>query len=168
MSTTPLLPIDPVKAALEAMKRLDKALRASCAQGEGLKAEALARRAKDAPQLILQSGLVPTLAFMLSKLNNSSKRRAYADAVEIILGRRSQGAICVDLSGEGGGYPQVAALLLAYASLVAGCGSDKVGRLDGNLVECLQEIKAKGVRAERLVLRYAEEVKKLTTALYGQ
>ena len=168
MSAAQPLPLDPVEAALEAVKRLDKALRSMCAKDGNLKADAVARRAKDAPQLILQSGLTSTLAFMLSKLDNSRKRRAYGAAVASILGGEARGNICENASGEGGGYPQVAALLLAYASRVANCDSSKIGNLDSGLVECLENIKAGGVRAERLVLRYIEEVKKLTTALYGE
>jgi len=169
VSSPQQLPKEPLEAALEAVRRLDQALRASCMKGGNLKADALARRAKDAPQLILQSGLVPALAFMLSKLTDGGKRRAYSDAVNVILGRQSRqsrDAICKDLSGEGGGYPHVAALLIAYASTVAGCGND-VSRLDSGLVACLEKITSEGVSAERLVLKYAEEVKKLATALYG-
>ena len=161
------LPREPLDAALEAVKRLDEALRGSCTQGHELRADAIARRAKDAPQLILQVGLVPTLAFFLSKLDREERRQTYAAALKVIFCEGSCSAnICGDLTGEGGGYPHIAALLIAYAGSLAGCAPGDLGVLSHRLVECLERIRGGGMKLERLVASYAEEVKKLATALY--
>lgn len=165
------LPSDPVDAAIEALRRLDKALRSKCAQEGVLQADALARRAKDAPQLIAQAGLAQTIAFMLSKLTSDEKRKAYTEAVKIITGEKppeaASEAICRDAQGEGGGYPHMAALLLAYASSIAGCSHKSIESLDSNLLGCLKKIKQRGIALERLATSYSEEVKKLATALYS-
>ena len=165
------LPHDPVDAAIEAVRRLDAALRSKCAKDGMLQADALARRARDAPQLIAQAGLAQTIAFMLSKLNNNERREAYIEAVKVITGRKrpeeASEAICRDAQGEGGGYPHMAALLLAYASGIAGCGPESIERLDSSLLECLKEVKRRGIALERLAASFSEEVKKLATALYA-
>ena len=164
------LPHDPVDAALEAVKRLDRVLRSNCSRDGGLDAESIATRARQLPQLILQSGLTPTLAFILSKLDNEKKRIAYSILLRtIMMGEDATGDggnICEDLGGEG--YPQIAALAMAYAATAAGCDSNSVGRFDSNLIGCLERIKDGGVILEKLMLTYSEEVKKLATAFYSK
>ncbi len=159
---------DPVKAALEAMKRLDEQVRSKCANESGsVKADGLVRRLKEFPQLMLQAGLTPALTFYLSKLDHDKKRKAYKATLNALFGG-STDDLCKNLSGEGGGYPQALALLLAYASLHAGCNLDSIREVNANLVECIRRIEQKGIILEGLMEAYATELKKLATALYGE
>ena len=167
MTNQSSLPLEPVDAALEAIRRLDNAL-SKCGE---IKTDALPRRARQAPQLILQAGLVPAIAFFLSKLDSPEKRNAYAAAVKAILEPESNSRdkrICNNTGGEGGGYPHIAALILAYAASQIGCHPNDIERIDSKLLDCLKKIGSKGVYLERLVVSYAEEIKMLATALYGE
>ena len=87
--------------------------------------------------------------------------------MEAILGKNSgqKGDL---RNGLNEGYPHIAALLITYAATVAGCNHNAIMQLDKNLAECLEEIKNAGIRVEKLVLRYAEELKKLATSFYAQ
>lgn len=178
MTVNGQLPSDPVEAALEAIRRFDSVFREECSDT----GEAIARRLKDFPQIALQAGLVPALTFLLSKLDSDEKHSAYKAVISVVLGkastfsvvsgeqearnRRSVDSVCGTARGEGGGYPHALALLLAYAGLQAGCNIESLQEVGSKLVECIERIKGEGVVVERLVLSYANELKKLTSALY--
>ena len=83
-------------------------------------------------------------------------------------GSNTDTRICNETSGEGGGYPHIAALILAYAASQIGCNPSDIERIDNKLLNCLKTMKSRGVYLERLIVSYVEEVKKLATALYGE
>ncbi|ABM80566.1 type III-B CRISPR module-associated protein Cmr5 [Hyperthermus butylicus] len=167
-----ILPNDPVEAALEAMRRFDKNLRDACSDKGEPRADAISRRLKDFPQLILQSGLVPALTFYLSKLSEKADQDAYELTVKVLTEQRLEGderrKLCRKTSGEGGGYPHVLALVLVYAAERAGCSVDSIARIGSSLVGCLETVQKKGVTVEKLVQAYVNELKKLASALYPE
>ncbi len=157
------IPEEPVKAALQIISRFHEKFNSICKQSKG---DAIARRLGEFPQLMLQAGLVPAITFYLSKIDNNEKARIYADSMKAILEGKASRIICDRATGEGGGYPQALAILLAYLGKVAGCDDNRLKTIDPGLVECIKNIESRGALIEAQALIYANEVKKLARALY--
>jgi CRISPR type III-B/RAMP module-associated protein Cmr5 len=167
------LPEDPIEAALKVMERFDKVFRSECSDSRGkIEADAIVRRLKNAPQLMLQTGLIPTVTFYLSKLDKKEKQDAYSIAIRVIQGVKNtledeeKRKFCSNTSGEGGGYPHALALILAYAAKQAGCKLDNIVELNSEFLKCIEEIQKRGATIERLVQAYVNELKKIASALY--
>jgi CRISPR type III-B/RAMP module-associated protein Cmr5 len=157
---------DPVKAALEAVSRFSKAFSQS-QECKDSSADGVTRRLREFPQLMLQVGLVPALTFLLSKVNEKDDKEAYSETVKTVLGEEAESSkLCKKASGEGQGYAHSLAMLMVFAAKHSGCSVDEIREVDGRMVECLEKIEDKGVVVEKLVLLYANELKKLMTALY--
>ena len=164
------IPHDPVKASLTIISNFNSVFVDECVNKEGrkIKGDAIARRLQEFPQLALQVGLVPALTFYLSKIDNQEKINAYNASINAIMSKSSNKYICEKASGEGGGYPQALAIILAYAGIIAGCSNDQLVNIGQKLVECIDGIQKKGVTVEALTITYSDEIKKIARALYHE
>ncbi|PUA31291.1 MAG: type III-B CRISPR module-associated protein Cmr5 [Zestosphaera tikiterensis] len=159
------IPQEPIKAALKILSSFDKAFRPQCLKTRD-EAPAISRRLEEFPSLTLQVGLVPTLTFYLSKIDEKAKIEVYNATITAILEEVSSNRLCSDIENAGGGYPQASALLATYIGNVAGCNENEVKILEQYIVNCLSKIEQEGARIEKLALNYAYELKKLANALY--
>lgn len=135
----------------------------------------VARRAKDLPSMVSSAGLVPALTFYMSKADQEIYQRLYS----YLRGRggdvhgvcsAAPGDLRKELGGkEGAGY---AALLALAAAFLAETGYLDPEPVDyRSLAEALRGLAAGTVRAlaaERLLLEYLVEVKKLAEAFFKE
>ena len=159
---------DPAVKAAEYALNLYEALRRATGTEAGgrVPARGLRARARDAPSLVVGSGLLPATAFMLAR----SDDLALIDAVYSLLGGGSVGggalaSLRESVGKEGGGYEVVAAVV-ARALADAGFCSLSGQAVAVELARCLTgKLKGEGLLvAEKLVVQLLQEFKKYVEA----
>ncbi len=162
---------DPEALAIDRVLRLDQLIQMALGQQ---KCEAFARRAKEAPQLVLQAGVVHTLLFYLSK----SDEELLGELIAALRGgERPPRGLNNECRGEGKGYTIAAALLadalrtLAEHGLLGGANDACRHAADArSIARCLRALRENNVelRAETLLEPYLIAVKRLAEALHEE
>ena len=162
---------DPETLAIDRVLRLDQLIREALGQQ---RCEAFARRAKEAPQLVLQAGIVHTLLFYLSK----SDERLLGDLISALRGGNpALRGLKDECRGEGKGYTIAAALLadalrtLAEHGLLGGANDACRQAADArSIARCLRSLRESNaeLRAEALLEPYLVAVKRLAEALHEE
>ena len=166
---------DPQASAIDLVLKLREVLEKS---GVG-NAIALARRAKDYPQLMLQAGFVPATTYYLSKTDGSLYSELYKAlrSKPTELHPKVKENLKKEASEEGKGYTIYLALLAAWLSRYAECNrgvkslSSCINLGDVTyLAKCLLNLRESGseLRVATVARRFTTEVKKLVEAFYGE
>lgn len=131
-----------------------------------LVAKGLRARARSFPNIISSTGLLPAVAFAMSKINN---RKMIQAAWKILNGSSDPGhcnELAKDLQKDGGGYTIIVALIAKILEDSKLC-KIKSESIDTSLAGCLVNKEFKDIIiAEKIVQATLQEFKKLVDALF--
>jgi len=167
--------------ALSVRSALERLREERPGERQALTGEGLVRRVKELPSLMLQTGLVPSLLFYMSKIDDRADLEAFKHS--LCLARKGPEAEGLELgrleseleSGEGAGYRLALALVVEAARSLTGgdlevsepcqTGGDTLLKDLAIKLKELHESSGRELLVESILRLYLQELKKALEAL---